>query len=387
MLGIAESELRQTQIAKDAFEHGLALEPNSISLNENEGLLFYQDGDYRNAKKYLNRAVVLGSQNDGVRFSLAGARLRTGEEAEALKEIVALEPALGNVPAYWEERGRAELPKDAALAEGSFNRAIELQPASVSALNGAATAAEKQGKDEKALAYLIRARSANPNDVTTLVHFGSVCLRRDLGPDARDALKKAHELDPANNTVVFLLARAKIALENWQAAYDLFEQFSKRVPGYAPAYYAMGWVDVRLDRTADARKQFEKALAIDRRMTGPKYELALVDVDDGQLDAAEGLLRAVLKENPSDAKANMTLGDIMMRRGNLDEAQRLLEHATQDDPTLGAAHFKLAAVYSRKRQEEAAARERGIATKLNADAKRESKTQLRLILPEAATGY
>jgi tetratricopeptide (TPR) repeat protein len=301
--------------------------------------------------------------------------------------LTVLERTLGNAPEYWEERGRAELLKDATDAEKSFNRAIELQPTSVTALNGAATAAEKQGQDERALSYLIRARSASPNDVPTLAHFGAVCLRRDLGPDARDALEKVRKLDPANNAVLFLLARANIALENWQEAYDQFEQFSKRVPAYAATYYAMGWVEVRLDHTADARKQFEKALSLDSAMAGPKYELALLDLDDGQLDGAEGLLRAVLKDNPSDAKAGMALSDIMMRRGTLDEAQRLLEKATRDDPTLAAAHFKLAAVYARKHEEGAAERERRVAATLNEEAKRNSKTQLRLILPETATAY
>ena len=76
------------------------------------------------------------------------------------------------------------------------------------------------------------------SEARILLHFGAVCLRRDLGPDALSAIERAHHLQPANNSALYLLARAHIALQNWQEAYDLFCEFTKRVPDYAPAYYA-----------------------------------------------------------------------------------------------------------------------------------------------------
>jgi protein O-mannosyl-transferase len=382
LLGIAETELKQPESAKRAFEHGLQLAPNSVSLHENVGLLFFRQAEYASAKKYLHRAVELGSPKPGVLFSLAAARLRTGEQPEALADLKSLEPALGQVSEYWEERGRAELPGDPARAETSFDRALELKPTSVSALNGAAAAAEKQSLDEKALAYLIRARAADPNDTATLAHFGEVCIRRDLGPDAQAALTKAYQLDPSDNSVLYLLARANIALENWQAAYDLFKELSARVPGFAPAYYAMGWLDVRLNRVDDARRQLEKALLLAPAMTGARYELAQLALDDGELNSAEKLLEDILKQNPEDAKANMAMGDIAMRKAKLDEAQIFLEKAIRQNPKLAAAHYKLSILYFRKHETEQAEREKTIAADLNAETNRASKTQLRLVLPE-----
>lgn len=382
LLGIAETELKQLESAKSAFERGLALAPNSVSLNENIGFLFFRQGDYESAKKYLRRAVELGSPKPGVLFSLAAARLRTGEHAEALADLSSLEPGLGNVSDYWEERGRAELLINPSRSEVSFDRALELKPASIGALNGAAAAAEKQNLDEKALAYLIRARAVDPNDAATLAHFGEVCIRRDLGPDAHDALAKAHQLDPMNNSVLYLLARANIALQNWQAAYDLFKELSVRVPTFAPAYYAMGWLSVRLNHLDDARQQLERALSLAPGLTGARYELAQLALDDGELDSAEKFIESVLKQNPEDAKANMAMGDITMRKGKPDEARMFLEKAIRQDPKLAAAHYKLSILYFRKHEMEQAEREKTIAANLNAEANRASKIQLRLILPE-----
>ncbi len=144
LLGIAETELHKSDAARSAFEHGLRLAPDSVSLHENLGLLFYREEDYANAKKFLSGAVALGSDKPGVLFSLAAARLRTGETQRALADLKLLETPLANIAAYWDERGRAESLENPVAAEKSFSRALELQPDDVTALNGAASAAERQ---------------------------------------------------------------------------------------------------------------------------------------------------------------------------------------------------------------------------------------------------
>jgi tetratricopeptide (TPR) repeat protein len=232
------------------------------------------------------------------------------------------------------------------------------------------------------LSYLIKARSAAPDDVPTLIHFGSVCIRRDLGPDAIDALGRARRLQPANNMALYLLARANISMENWQQAYDLFDQFSKRVPDFAATYYAMGWLDVRLNRPDDARQKLERCLSLAPDMQDARYELAQIDLDDGQLDSAEDHLKIVLKQTPGHAKANMTMGDLMMRRGRLQEAKAYLETAINQDPKLAAAHYKLSILFFREHDTEHGENERALAANLNAEQVRSSKTQLRLVLPE-----
>lgn len=383
LFGITQTELHDERSARNAFEQGLRLAPDSVSIHENIGLLYYRSADYVNARDYLEQAVRLGSKNPGVLFSLAASELRTGNQGEAISGLRSLEPVLAGNPEYWEERGRAELALDPAASERSFARALDLTPRSLTALNGAAGAAEKQGMDEKALSYLIKARSAVPDDVPTLIHFGSVCIRRDLGPDAVDALARAHRLQPSNNAALYLLARANISIGNWQQAYDLFDQFSRRVPNFAAAYYAMGWLDVRLNRSDDARQKLERCLSLAPGMQDARYELSQVDLKDGDLDSAEDLLKIVLKQTPAHAKANMTMGDLMMRRGRLQEAKTYLETAISQDPKLAAAHYRLSMLFFREHDTANGEKEKILAANLNAEAAQSSKTQLRLVLPEA----
>jgi tetratricopeptide (TPR) repeat protein len=382
LLGIAETELHHMGLAKEAFEHGLQIAPSSITLNENFGFLFYRSAQYKEAQTYLERAVSLGSDKAGVRFSLAASMMRNGQVPQALASLTSLEPVLADSPEYWEERGRAELPVDAVRAGKSFERALALAPNRAVALNGEALALEKRGRDQEALSLLIKARQANPDDLPTLTHFGMVCLRLDLGPDAIEALERARRLDPNDNSALYLLARANISVENWQKSHDLFDDFARRVPSFAPTYFAMGWLDIKLNRVDDARQQLEHCLSLAPRLVDARYELAQLDLNDGHTDTAEKLIHTVLLQDPNHAKANLLLGDLMMRRGNLEQAQSCFETAIRADPQLASAHYKLSLLYAREHQTEKAEHERALAATLSESAARQSKSQLKLVLPE-----
>jgi len=208
-------------------------------------------------------------------------------------------------------------------------------------------------------------------------------LRRDLGPDAVEALEKARSLDPSNNSALYLLARANIAVENWQTSYDLFNTFAKRVPNFAPTYYAMGWIDIKLNRIDDARQQLKRSLVLDPNLSDARYELAQLDLNDGQLDSAERLLRTVLQQNPRHAKANMAMGDLTFRRGNLAAAEKFLETAIHEDPKLAAAHYKLAMLFFRKHEMQQGENEKALAASLNAQA-READARIGSVISLAA---
>ena len=368
---------------RNAFLAGLKVAPDSIPLHQNFGLLYFNDGDYQHARRWLAKAVALGSTEPGVAFSLAASEIRTGEELQGYGRLLKLEEPLRAQPAYWSERGWVELrQQNPAAASSSFDRALALDSEDIRALNGAASAAEAQHQDEKALSFLLRARKAQPEDIRTLTHFGALCLRRDLSVDALDALERAHKLAPANDLVLFLYAQAQIAFEQWQLAHDLFVDFDRRLPNYAPAQYALGWLDVRLNRAGEARQHLEKSLALDAALFDARYELGQLDLNENRLDDAETELNLVLKARPQHAKANIAMGDVLLQKGDLAAAMARYESAIAADGKSGPAHYKLSTVLTRLRQTERAAQERALGAELNAQATKGAKTVLVLVQPD-----
>jgi Flp pilus assembly protein TadD len=384
LLGICESELKHPDSARQAFEKGLQLEPLSPGLHENIGLLYFREGDYAAAQKHLARAISLGSNKTGVRFSLAASQVRTGEPRTGLAALIQLENDLSNLPDYWTERGWVEMRFEPVAAAVSFERALALTPNDLRALNGAASAAESQQNDEEALSFLLRAKKNNPDDLRTLLHFAAICLRRDLTVDALDALQHARQLAPANNLALFLYARAQIAFQQWQQSHDLFTEFDRRVPNYAPAQYALGWLDVKLNRPGEARRHLERSLALDSKEPDVRYELGQLDLTEGRLDDAARELEAVLAAQPRHSKANVAFGDLLLRKGDLNAAKTRYEAATEGDPKSGPAHYKLSTVLLRLHDSENAAKERSLGAALNAEAEKTSKSVLVLASPDGS---
>ncbi len=382
LLGICESESNHTDAAREAFESGLRLDPGSVGLHENLGFLYFRNENYAQARKYLSDAISLGSDKPGVAFSLAASRIRTGEREAGLAQLKELEPGLSREPSYWTERGWAELRDSAAAASESFDRALALAPDDLRALNGAASAAEASHEDERALSYLVRAKKAGPDDLRTLLHFGSVCLRRDLTIDALDAIEHAYKLAPSNNLALFLYARVQIAFQHWQESHDRFTDFDRRVPNYAPAQYALGWLDTKLNRPAEARAHLERSVALDPGQLDAAVELAVLDLNEGRLDAAEARLRAVLSKQARHSKAAVALGDVLLRRGDLQGARSQYEAAIDSDPKSGPAHYKLSTVLQRMGDTDRAGQERQLGANLNAEELRAGKTVLMLSDPE-----
>jgi tetratricopeptide (TPR) repeat protein len=299
-----------------------------------------------------------------------------------LAALLRLEPALAAHPDYWAERGWVELRADPARAAASFDRALALAPTDLRALNGAASAAEAQGQNEKALSLLLRAKKAYPNDLRTLLHFGTLCLRGDLSVDALDAFQHAHKLAPSNDLALFMLARAQIAFEQWEKSHALFTEFHRRVPGYTPTQYALGWLDIRLNRLREAREHLARSLALDATQTGARYELGQLDLDEGRFSEVEHELKTVLQRDPQHAKANIAMGDLLLHQGNLAGAREHYEAAIAADPQSGPAHYKLSRVLSRLNDPGRAAKERDLGVSLNAKSEKARKTVLVLAEPD-----
>jgi Tfp pilus assembly protein PilF len=384
LLGICESEQDHDGAARSAFLSGLKIAPQSVSLNENLGFFYYRRADFPSAKTYLSKAVALGSGTPGIRFSLAAARVRTGEEERGLAELKSLEHQLEGEADYWTERGWVELRKQPKASTASFDRALGIAPDDVRALNGAASAAEAAGEDEKALGFLMRAKQSHAEDVRTLLHLTAVCLRRDLSVDALAAVKKAYELAPSNNLALFLYAQTEIAFQQWQHSHELFSEFIRRIPDYAPAEYALGWLDVKLNRPGEARQHLQRSLALSPDHADTRYELGQLDISQGDLGSAEKQLRAVIAKQPAHSKALVALGDLMLKREQLSQAKGYYERAIAADPRSGPAHYKLSTVLIRLNETSLAAKERAEGAALNAEAVRAGKTVLVLAAPDGA---
>ena len=229
-----------------------------------------------------------------------------------------------------------------AEAEQGYLRALALVPDNLEALNNLAIVQAELGKNELAVAALVRLRRLRPGDPHVNLSLGRMLLQLYHLDDALLVLERAVELKANSPDAQYYLglARAKNgnrdgaiaayasalrakpdfteALINlcdeymikgdWQAALDAAEATIRRFPGHANALYVKGGL------------------------------LGLV----GRLDEAEQVTQEVLRLNPVHAGAYSNLGAISTWRQQLPQAVAEFSRALELQPDIQEARSGLA---------------------------------------------
>ncbi len=312
-------------------------------------------------------------------FQKAAAALKSNQPALAIPEfkaIVALDPknvdALGNLGVLYFFQG------DYADAIPNLRAAFALKPElwKIQALLGIAE--HRTGDSAAARTDL---EKAFPNLTEKNVQI-------QTGMEMIDLYSSAGELDKAA-TVVSTLREIEPEDEALlYTAYRLYSDLAQEAilsltivnPNSARLHQAIAHELAKRGDTAGAIENYREALKIDPNLPGLHFELAEMLSTQKETQAeAVAEYKAALVVNPSDAQAEVRLGDIATKDNELDAAQGhyskaleiqpnnadaaiglakvyssagapekaapLLEHAVQIDPTSSLAHYRLSAVY------------------------------------------
>ncbi len=196
--------------------------------------------------------------------------------------------------------------EDLAEAERRFERSLELDPNSVSALVALADVSIQKGDMARASKYLGQAARLSPNDAGVLTARGRFLSVQKDYREAEKALKAAIAANPR-------LERPRYELGN---------------------VYLLGF-----HKPKDAIDAYRSALAIDPNDVRVRFTLANVLAQSGQLDDAQQQLEEASRLSPKNLVVLKFLGDLYVRRGKLEQAQGTYAKALAIDP-----HFLPAAM-------------------------------------------
>jgi tetratricopeptide (TPR) repeat protein len=111
------------------------------------------------------------------------------------------------------------------------------------------------------------------------------------------------------------------------------------------AHYAAGLALLRLDRPAEATKEFQDELLLDASNVDAQFNLAFSLLQQSQNEEAVVMLKSVLNTKPDHAEANYELGKELMGEGKAAESLSYLEAATRLKPQFEPAHYQLQSAY------------------------------------------
>ena len=362
-MGETEQTLGNPELAEGHFRKSIELAPKRFDGYLALSQLYFKKGDAGKASEILNEAAA------------------QVEETSEMRRML----------------GQSELARDRVdSAVHEFSRALELDPHSVDAMFGMATALRKKGELDAADKMLEQIAARDPGYAGLAEQRGLVFQARGDYNKAIKAYSDALEKDPGDTSLLLRLGAAQVEDGQFDTAEQTLDKVVRELPNSAEAEYFVGRIAFGRGRTPDALTHFDRAVGLDGTKGDYRLYVARASLEMGNvgraleeaqlaigLDASLGdayWVRAVvrlrmgavrdsikdldkaLKLNPARAEALAVMGDCHEQLRELPEAIRAYRSALEKAPDRGEWWYRLSTLHADagERSESDAATKRAI---------------------------
>jgi Flp pilus assembly protein TadD len=153
---------------------------------------------------------------------------------------------------------------------------------------------------------------------------------REKRAEARRIVKEIDAQGLADG--LFQRAYDCIRMSREEEGVELARRFLETHPGAWHAWFLVGWGCRRLGRWAEGGEAFAKAVALGGSGPDSLNELAICQMELGDLASAERTLRSALALEPDNTKIVSNLGVVAFRRGLVEEARGYFRTVLELDP-------------------------------------------------------
>jgi Flp pilus assembly protein TadD len=143
-----------------------------------------------------------------------------------------------------------------------------------------------------------------------------------------------------------LLGKALAASGRNAEATEAFQRVTRIAPRNPEGHYRAGLSFLREQKNADARREFETAVALSAAYAEPVTQLVMMDLIASHADSALARVQKQLEAAPQSAPLYDLLGWVHAVRNERDAAEAALLKAVQLDPAIVDAHMRLADLYN-----------------------------------------
>ncbi|HLK03671.1 MAG TPA: tetratricopeptide repeat protein [Candidatus Acidoferrum sp.] len=183
----------------------------------------------------------------------------------------------------------------------------------------------------------------------------SLCAQANAKPAVKSSSATQGTRRVVNNPLNDLLDQARAAIErnDFQAAVEPLQKFLAEKDDFAYAHFQLAYVYTALKQPKEARAEYEKATALDPKMSEAQLNLGILLLESDPAAAVTPLSKAV-ELLPTQTRPRFLLGAAQERSGDFKAAAQSFEAALALDPkdldtTLHLAHL----YYNQKRYSEA----------------------------------
>jgi tetratricopeptide (TPR) repeat protein len=332
--------LKEAESAQQAGNFDLAIKdyqlilahyPNITELRSNLGAAFASAGRYTEAIAEYQRSLKL-KPNPQVRLNLALAYYKAG---------------------------------DLTRAVATLKTVHQEAPSNLQVVTLLADCYLRLGQNKDVVALLTPLEQADPNN-EALIYLLGTALVRDNQPEKGQVIIDRILKNGDTAEARLLMGTTKYMVSDFSGALADFQKAVELNPNLPDVYSYYGLALLSTGDQTGARKAFQKELQFNPNNFDSNLRMGVLYRQDENNDEALKYFQHALEIRPGDPGVRYQIAAMEVAEGQLDRAQRDLESLTKDAPNFLEAHVSLATVYFREKRKADGDRERQIVAKLNA---------------------
>jgi putative PEP-CTERM system TPR-repeat lipoprotein len=261
-LAIAHHLTGNTEQARNYTQQVLSALPRSLGARRLMGRLSVDQSDYGEAKKLLVSTLQGKQEDSATLYILASLALQTGDAEDALEYAQTMKSYYPDSSAANGILNVAQLLSGEQLnikhrvnMGGTGSDAASMQAEIISVM-----AALRDKQYERALQVSLKLREEHPRSVAPLNLLSAVYVAMGKGPQAKEAMEMALEIDPHDPSAAINLAKIQTQLGNFQRALALLQELVGARPDNVSAAIELSRVYAKTGSDAESLAVLKQSL-------------------------------------------------------------------------------------------------------------------------------
>ena len=342
------------------YERAKTAMPDNVRVQTRLAQIRFAAGDTDQGFTELEAAAASATSTDEHQADLAliAAYLRQRQADKALDAVEKLEKKQPNNPVTHHLRGLALLlKKDYAKARASFDRALELRPTYLPAVNALARLDMREKKPEAAKKRFEAVLRKEPQNQGALLGL-AVLLRVTGAPpvEIEKVLKRSIAANPSSPTARMAMLNFYVRARDHKGALAAAQEANAAVPNQPRILGALGAIQLAAGDKRQAIGTFTRLAEVQPKSHEPLVLLATAHMQAGQPDEAIKALRAALQMRPELASLHRDIAAIYVKTGRAEQAIQEARAVQAQDPKHPVGYVLEGEIYAAQKKWDAAER-------------------------------
>jgi tetratricopeptide (TPR) repeat protein len=343
----------QLLILKDRLDEAQKLndEVLKVAPSDDDALIYrgqiqIRQGHGGDAIQTLQTVVKNDSNNGVAHYHLGVAFEQVGDLPHAQNEwqtAIRLRPEL--VEAHVALATLALRTNDMATLDQAASQIINLRPNAPDGYALRSVASINRKQFERAQQDIQKAISVAPESAVGYKQMGNLSLAQQKFGDAEKSFQQALDRDPSSADALGGLMNAYLAQQQPDKAVAVVNTQIAKVPASSPFYNLLGTILFNSKKDfpgADAA--LKKSAQLDKHNSDALAKLGQVQIAEGSVDTAIATYQQALKDNPTDPRFSILLGELYESKQEWEQAKANYQKALEIKPEDPLASNNLAYV-------------------------------------------